>query len=59
MSTSVIQCKTCYRQIATKHHSGHITVATGVRAVLLTDGKAKLTCQCGAMRIVGAMPQAA
>ena len=26
MSTSVIQCKTCYRQIATKHHSGHITV---------------------------------
>ena len=52
MSTSVIQCKSCHEQIATRHHSGRITVARTVQAVLMPGGKAQLTCRCGAPRIV-------
>lgn len=51
MSRSVIQCKGCRAVLATRHHSGRITVADGVKDVLVRTG-VELRCRCGVKRIV-------
>lgn len=60
MSTNVITCKECHRQIATRHHSGNITVSISVQqTVLLVSGRLRVTCQCGKARDLEVQPTAA
>lgn len=51
MSRSVITCQQCRTTIAEKRRVGHIKVKPGVSVVLVSGG-ARLTCTCGAVRVV-------
>lgn len=51
MSTTTLHCPTCKLPIADKRPAGPIKVRPGVVVVLVVEG-AKLTCQCGAVRVV-------
>jgi len=51
MSSNTIRCIKCKLPIADKRPVGHINVRPGV-LVKLVAGGARLTCQCGAVRVV-------
>lgn len=52
MSTSAIQCRRpdCGHIIARRHHSGNVQFETGVRVVMLKDGRIQAVCPCGTAR---------
>lgn len=54
MSQSAIQCRSCHRILAQRHHSGRIAFQDGVRVVMLANGNVEATCSCGATRTMHA-----
>ena len=50
MSNSSIQCRSCGRTLAKRHHSGNITFEVGIRIVMLKYGRVQAKCPCGDAR---------